>query len=295
MRLRGEVPERLNVTVSKIVVGATPPRVRIPASPPAFCNTVMEGGRVNACVLSVKNLCFNYGPVEVLSDVSFEVEKGDYIGLAGPNGAGKTTLVKTILGLSEKSKGAVKLFGQELKSFDGWNRIGYLSQRVTAFNPLFPASVKEVVGLGLLSQKKFPKRFTEPDSAKIRQSLELMGISDLRDKPVSDLSGGQQQRAFLARALVSDPELLILDEPGTALDQPSREDFFEFVKKLNQDKGITIILITHDTAQIGQYANKLLYVDKKVIFYGSFSDFCKSTEMHQYFGHFSQHLICHQH
>ncbi len=255
----------------------------------------MEGGRVNACVLSVKNLCFNYGPVEVLSDVSFEVEKGDYIGLAGPNGAGKTTLVKTILGLSEKSKGAVKLFGQELKSFDGWNRIGYLSQRVTAFNPLFPASVKEVVGLGLLSQKKFPKRFTEPDSAKIRQSLELMGISDLRDKPVSDLSGGQQQRAFLARALVSDPELLILDEPGTALDQPSREDFFEFVKKLNQDKGITIILITHDTAQIGQYANKLLYVDKKVIFYGSFSDFCKSTEMHQYFGHFSQHLICHQH
>ncbi len=248
-----------------------------------------------ASVLSVQNLFFSYGPVEVLSDVSFDVEKGDYIGLAGPNGAGKTTLVKTILGLSEKSKGAIKLFGRELKSFDGWDRIGYLSQRVTAFNPLFPASVKEVVGLGLLSQKKFPKRFTEPDSVKIRQSLELMGIADLGDKPVSDLSGGQQQRAFLARALVSDPELLILDEPGTALDQPSREDFFEFIKKLNQDKGITIILITHDTAQIGQYANKLLYVDKKVVFYGSFSDFCKSTEMHQYFGHFSQHLICHQH
>ena len=248
-----------------------------------------------AYVLSVKNLYCGYGSVEVLSDVSFDVEKGDYIGLAGPNGAGKTTLVKTVLGLSEKFKGIIKLFGEDLRSFDGWGRVGYLSQRVTAFNPLFPAAVKEVVGLGLLSQKEFPKRFDRTDDAKIMQSLDLMGISDLRRKPVSELSGGQQQRVFLARALVSNPELLILDEPGTALDPQSREDFFEFIKKLNRDKGITIILITHDTAQIGQYANKLLYMDKKVVFYGSFSDFCRSAEMHQYFGHFSQHLICHQH
>jgi len=248
-----------------------------------------------ASILSVKNLCCGYGSVEVLSDVSFDIEKGDYIGLAGPNGAGKTTLVKTVLGLSEKFKGIIKLFGQDLKSFDGWGRVGYLSQRVTAFNPLFPAAVKEVVGLGLLSQKEFPKRFDRTDDVKIMQSLDLMGISDLHKKPVSDLSGGQQQRVFLARALVSSPELLILDEPGTALDPQSREDFFEFIKKLNRDKGITVILITHDTAQIGQYANKLLYMDKKVVFYGSFSDFCRSAEMHQYFGHFSQHLICHQH
>jgi zinc transport system ATP-binding protein len=248
-----------------------------------------------ASILSVKNLYCGYGSVEVLSDVSFDVEKGDYIGLAGPNGAGKTTLVKTVLGLSEKFKGIIKLFGQDLRSFNGWGRVGYLSQRVTAFNPLFPAAVKEVVGLGLLSQKEFPKRFGRADDAKIMQSLDLMGISDLHRKPVSDLSGGQQQRVFLARALVSNPELLILDEPGTALDPQSREDFFEFIKKLNRDKGITIILITHDTAQIGQYANKLLYMDKKVVFYGSFSDFCRSAEMHQYFGHFSQHLICHQH
>ncbi len=246
-------------------------------------------------VLSVKNLYCGYGSVEVLSDVSFDVEKSDYIGLAGPNGAGKTTLVKTVLGLSEKSRGMIKLFGQDLKSFDGWGRVGYLSQRVTSFNPLFPAAVKEVVGLGLLSQKEFPKRFAHADDAKIKQALDLMGISDLHNKPVSDLSGGQQQRVFLARALVSDPELLILDEPGTALDPQSREDFFEFIKRLNRDRGITIILITHDTAQIGQYANKLLYMDKKVVFYGSFADFCRSAEMHQYFGHFSQHLICHQH
>ena len=250
---------------------------------------------MNNSILTVRNLSYGYGPVEVLADLTFDVEKGDYIGLAGPNGAGKTTLVKTVLGLSDKFKGTIELFGQDLKSFDGWGRIGYLSQRVTAFNPLFPASVKEVVGLGLLAKKAFPKRFTRADDAIITQSLDLMGIADFEDRRVSDLSGGQQQRVFLARALVSDPELLILDEPGTALDPQSREGFFELIKQLNREKGLTIMLITHDTSQIGQYANKLLYLDKKVVFYGSFADFCKSDEMHLYFGHFSQHLICHQH
>ncbi len=246
-------------------------------------------------IISVINLCFGYGRVEALTDVTFDVEKGDYIGLAGPNGAGKTTLVKTILGLSDRFTGAIRLFGQDLKSFDGWGRVGYLSQRVSAFNPLFPATVKEVVGLGLLSQKGFPRRSGRGDAAKIRRSLDLMGISELEERPVSDLSGGQQQRVFLARALVSGPELLILDEPGTALDPQSREGFFEFIKRLNRDEGITVVLITHDTSDIGQYANKLLYLDKKVVFYGSFSDFCRSDEMHRYFGYFSQHLICHQH
>lgn len=246
-------------------------------------------------ILSVKNLYFGYGPAEVLSDITFTVEKGDYIALVGPNGAGKTTLVKTVLGLLGKYSGTAELFGQDRKSFDAWDRIGYLPQRTNTFNPLFPAKVKEVVGLGLLSQKKFPKKFTKDDAAKIKQTLDLMGIVDLRDKLVGELSGGQQQRVFLSRALVSDPELIILDEPGTALDPQSRESFFEFIKKLNEEKGIAIILITHDTAQIGQYAKKLLYLDKKIVFYGSFADFCKSEEMNQYFGHFSQHLICHQH
>ncbi len=246
-------------------------------------------------VLSVKNLCSGYGPVEVLHQVTFAVEKDDYIALAGPNGAGKTTLIKTILGLMDKYSGTIELFGQDMKSFIRWDRIGYLPQRVNAFNPLFPAVVKEVVGLGLLSQKRFPKNYTKNDEIRIKQTLDLMDIADLNDKLIGELSGGQQQRVFLARSLVSNPELLILDEPSTALDAPSRESFFELLKKLNSDAGITIILITHDTAQIGQYANKLLYLDKQVVFYGSFADFCNSKEMSQYFGHFSQHLICHQH
>ena len=249
----------------------------------------------NNTILSVKNMSFSYGGAEVLRDISFDVEKGDYIGLAGPNGAGKTTLIKAVLGLTGAYTGAAELFGCDMRSFDAWDRVGYLPQRVNAFNPLFPATVKEVVGLGLLSKKRFPKRFTKNDRVKILETLELMGIADLGDKLVGELSGGQQQRVFLARALAPDPELLILDEPSTALDPVSREGFYDVIKKLNAAKGITSILITHDTAQIGRYANKLLYLDKTVIFYGRFSDFCHSPEMTGYFGASSQHLICHQH
>jgi zinc transport system ATP-binding protein len=246
-------------------------------------------------ILSVADLSFGYGAVEALRDVSFEVRKGDYIGLAGPNGAGKTTLIRAILGLTDGYTGSVSLFGGEARDFNAWHRIGYLPQRVNVFNPLFPATVKEVVGLGLLSRKKFPKRFGPDDNGKILRSLELMGIAGLSGKPVAELSGGQQQRVFLARALASDPELLIMDEPSTALDPVSRESFYDIIKKLNKEKGITCVLITHDTAQIGRYADKLLYLDKKVIFYGRFGDFCQSPEMTSYFGEFSQHLICHQH
>ncbi len=246
-------------------------------------------------ILSVKNMSFSYDAAEVLRDVSFDVQKGDYIGLAGPNGAGKTTLIKAILGLTDNYTGTAELFGRDMRSFNSWYRVGYLPQRVNVFNPLFPATVKEVVGLGLLSKKKFPRRFTKEDGVKIMETLELMGIADLGNKLVGELSGGQQQRVFLARALAPDPELLILDEPSTALDPVSREGFYDVIKKLNVEKGITSILITHDTAQIGRYASKLLYLDKKVIFYGAFADFCHSPEMTGYFGALSQHLICHQH
>ncbi len=246
-------------------------------------------------VLEIKNLSFAYGTSEILSGVSFQVDKGNYIALAGPNGAGKTTLIKTILGLIGKPHGAVKIFGNDFENFTDWKKIGYLPQRVNAFNPLFPATVKEVVGLGLLSKKSYPKKFTKKDEEKIKEMLSLMAISNLQDTPVAELSGGQQQRVFLARALASDPELLILDEPSTALDPQTRQHFFELVEKLNKEKGVTIILITHDTSQVGNYANKLLYLDRKVIFYGPFGEFCQSQNMEKYFGHFSQHLICHQH
>jgi zinc transport system ATP-binding protein len=246
-------------------------------------------------VLEIKNLSFSYSGSNVIDNLSLTIERGSFIALAGPNGAGKTTLAKLILSLEKSNSGIIKIFGESDKKNIAWHKIGYLAQRANLFNPLFPAEVREVVALGLLSTKKYPKKINRDDVKKINEILDTLGILDLKNKSVNELSGGQQQRVFLARALVNNPELLILDEPSTALDPETRASFFSLIKKLNQEKGITIILITHDTAQAGQYADQLLYLDKKIIFFGLFTDFCHSRDMEKYFGHFAQHLICHQH
>ncbi|HYA01976.1 MAG TPA: metal ABC transporter ATP-binding protein [Syntrophobacteria bacterium] len=246
-------------------------------------------------VICVHNLSVRYGGADALQNVSFEVDAGDYVGLVGPNGAGKTTLIKTLLGLIDFDTGSIEVLGKDIHSFSNWHRIGYLPQRVSHFNPLFPATVREVVALGLLSRKTHPKKFSSEDEERVRQALNVLGIADLADRLVSELSGGQQQRVLLARALISGPEILILDEPSSALDPQTKENLFELMKALNVTRRITILLITHDIGQVGKYASKLLYLDRRVIFCGTFSDFCLSSDMGSYFGDHAQHLICHQH
>lgn len=246
-------------------------------------------------IISVKNLKVKYNRRIVLQDVNFEIERGDYVGLAGPNGAGKSTLVQAILGLVSTHEGNIELFGAPVSKFAHWESVGYLPQNIHSFNPIFPARVEEIVRLGLLASKTFPKRFSAEDKKKIDDTLSLFGIDHLKRRMISQLSGGQQQKVFLARALVAQPELLILDEPSSALDPQARDDFFSLIKNLNVQKKTTILLITHDTMNIGQYANKLLYIDKKMVFFGKFGDFCHSPEMQKHFGNQYQHTICHQH
>ena len=246
-------------------------------------------------VIQTNSLCVNYDKSEVLSNVSFSIERGDFVGLAGPNGAGKTTLVKAILGLLPLSNGSIELFGQFQKEFTAWGKIGYLPQKASTINPLFPATVQEIVTLGLLSGQNFPKRLSKTDVEQTDKVLHELDIYDLKKLMFSELSGGQQQKVLLGRALVSQPEALIFDEPSTALDPESREAFFKMLERLNKEKGITILFITHDTGYIGQYANKLMYIDKDLIYYGMFSDFCKSEKMNTYFGTYEHHVICHQH
>jgi len=246
-------------------------------------------------IISVKNLEVRYGARQILSDVSFDIEKGDYVGIAGQNGSGKTTLIKALLGLVKSEKGEIFIDGKNVNNFKDWYKIGYLPQSLVFSNSIFPATVKEVVSLGLLSKKTFPKRIGRGDDKKILEVLEILGIAGIKDKLIGELSGGQQQRVFLAHALVSDPEILILDEPTTALDPEIRESFFETLTRLNKEKKVTILLISHDVGHIGNFAEKLLYIDKKAVFFGPFKNFCISKEMESYFGEHLQHFICHQH
>jgi len=245
-------------------------------------------------IVSVTDASYSYNSVEVLSGISFGMQPGDYIGLVGPNGSGKSTLIKLILGLVTPSGGSVSIFGLPHKELRDWNRIGYLPQKINFFNPHFPSTVSEIVGLGLIAHaagKISGKRKTEA----VDQALELLGITQLKKTLIGDLSGGQQQRVYIARAIVSSPELLILDEPATALDPETRENFFSLLHHLNLEQRTSIILVTHDIGSVGQFASKLLYLDKKIIFYGNFDEFCKSDHMTSIFGPSSQHIICHKH
>ncbi|MDD5287413.1 MAG: metal ABC transporter ATP-binding protein [Desulfuromonadaceae bacterium] len=246
-------------------------------------------------IVSTKLLACSYREGRVLEDISFKVERGDYVGIVGPNGSGKSTLVRALLGLVNICNGTAALFGVKLSSFTDWQRVGYLPQSLHLVNPVFPATVHETVGLGLLSHKSFPKRLNRSDKNKIDDTLYELGIYDLKRNLIGELSGGQLQRVLLARAIVNDPELLILDEPTAALDPETRERFYTMIADINRTRGVTVLLVTHDSGAIGQHASKMLYLDKNILFFGSFDEFCLSPEMSSLFGEHSQHLMCHRH
>jgi len=242
-------------------------------------------------IIEVENLFLNYRGRDVLKNISFEVFQADYLALVGPNGAGKTSLIKTILGLENPTAGQIKLFGFNIKDFKSHRKLAYLPQK-HEYNQLFPATVFELVLSGLVDLKKIKKTEVKLKVIALLTELELV---DQANHIFSRLSGGQQQKVLLARALIREPQLLILDEPTTALDPQIREKFFSILKKYNEERKMTIIMVTHDMAEIGRYAKKLAYLDEELRFFGNFSDFCQSEAMKKYFGGFAQHIICHQH
>lgn len=246
-------------------------------------------------VVEVRDLSVHYRMATALSGVSCRVCRGDYVGVVGPNGSGKSTLVRAILGLVGIDAGEITLFGTELGEFDQWGRLAYLPQRVKPLDPRFPATVREIVSLGIPATGGVTSRRPPGWKNRVDETLELLGISHLARRPVGELSGGQQQRVLLARALAGNPELLFLDEPTSALDPETREEFYGLLERLNRNAGTTVVLVTHDTGTIGLYANRLLYLDTTVIFDGTFEEFCRSPEMTRFFGERSQHLICGRH
>ena len=246
-------------------------------------------------VVRTENLSCSFGGVTALEGISISIEACDYVCVVGPNGSGKSTLVRTLLGLNDAESGVAELFGVLARSFNDWSRVGYLPQSLKLFNPVFPATVAEIVALGLLPLKKFPRRLAARDSKKIFNILKELDIEGISEKLMGELSGGQQQRVLLARALVNDPELLILDEPTSALDPETRERFYSLVDDINRNHGVTVLMLTHDIGTIGLYASKLLYIDKKVLFFGDFDEFRSSASISSLFGEYSKPSSFHRH
>ena len=222
-------------------------------------------------IISVENVSVNYGDLCALKDVSFDVEKGDFLAVVGQNGSGKSTLIKTIVRLIKPSQGRIALANPN-------DIIGYLPQKSASNDPRFPANVEEVVSSGFRGGKdKESKR-------KLDNVLGLLEISDIRTRRIGQLSGGQQQRALLARALISDPAILVLDEPTGALDPSSRGCFYKTILEMNKKNGTTIIMVSHDFHDIENYVKTIAFIDTKILFYGDLDVFLSSVQ-HHYFNH----------
>lgn len=211
-------------------------------------------------ILEVKNLTFNYADTMVFKDISLELNEEEFVGISGPNGAGKSTLLKLILGQLKPLSGKISLFGEKVSDFKDWQKVGYISQKMVDLNASFPASVLEVVisnmyksiGFGLPARKKHKEKALEV--------LNLVGAAHLVDKRIGELSGGQQQRVFLARALVNDPEMLILDEATSGIDAQSQDKFYELLQNLREKKNISILMVSHDMLRIHDNVDKLYYL-----------------------------------
>lgn len=245
-------------------------------------------------LILVENVSFSFNGLEVIQNVSFAISPGDFVALIGPNGSGKTSLIRIILGILKPSTGRIVLLGEELSQFTQWQRIGYVPQKATHMDPYFPASVREVVAMGLLSKKRFPRLFTRQDEAAIDRALDQVDMKALKNRRIGELSGGQQQRVFIARAIVNGPDVLFLDEPTAGVDADTQARFYEMLADLNRKEGLTIVLITHDFGIITKHVNKVACLNQRLFFHGTHDEFCSSSVVQELL-HGEHHLICHRH
>ncbi len=208
-------------------------------------------------VLEVKNVSFDYPDKNILKNVSFEVEQGDFVCVLGSNGTGKSTLLKLILNILKMQKGQIFIDGIPSDKFKDYSKISYVSQKATGFNQSFPATVKEVVKAGLYSRKGFLRFYNKEDDEKTDQALEQVSMLKFKNRLIGRLSGGQQQRVFMAKAIVSKPKIIFLDEPTVGVDVNAADSICCLLGELNA-KGYTIIMVTHDLSSVIHHSNKIL-------------------------------------
>jgi zinc transport system ATP-binding protein len=216
-------------------------------------------------VLELREICVNLGQDRVLSDVNLTVEAGERIGIAGPNGGGKTTLLRAILGLTPTCCGTIRFFGVPAPDFKERRRIGYVAQNAAHVDPTFPATALEVVLMGRVAPRGLLRRLTSQDRALALEALREVGVEDLKARPIGAMSGGQRQRVLLARALASQPDILVLDEPTTGFDAKARDEFVELLLHLNKEHNITLLLVSHDSDILSHAANRLVVVDRGIV------------------------------
>jgi len=217
-------------------------------------------------IVSISDLWVYRREHAILENINLELAEGDFLGLIGPNGGGKSTLLKVMLGLIKPDRGEVRIFG--LAPQEARRRVGYMPQK-TLFDQGFPVNVLEVVLMGRYSRAGLMHRYGPKDREAALQALEAMGMRDLAGREIGALSGGEQQRVFVARSLVSNPKLLLLDEPTAGVDAAQQTEFYDLLCHLNRKKGIAIILVSHDITAISSHVNKIACLNQRLYYHGS--------------------------
>src|SRR5574339_596167 len=215
-------------------------------------------------IVQVSSVSFEHGSEKILDDISFSVNEGDFLGIIGPNGAGKTTLFFCMLGLIDGYSGEIKIFGEDIRRNKKiLKQIGYIPQR-KSIDTRFPLTIKELVSLSITNKSYVDN---------VDKVLRYVDLYDNRNKIIGQLSGGQQQRVLIAKALVNNPKMLMLDEPTNGLDQTSQDNFYLFLKQLNHEEKITIIWTSHDLDALNRLSNKISCINKKMFYHGTKDDF----------------------
>ena len=237
-------------------------------------------------LVSVQSVSYNYNSESVLENVSFDVEEGDFLGIIGPNGAGKTTLFHCMLGLLNSYSGKITILNQDIKKYKKiFRKIGYIPQK-KSIDQKFPLTVKELVSLSL------PRNTSKNIVLEI---LKQVGLYKLKNKTIGQLSGGQQQRVLIAKALVNNPIILMLDEPTNELDHKSQNDFYSLLKELNEKNKITIIWSSHDMDAVNKYANKVSCINKRMFFHGDKREFFSSEDHLKNYSESTMQIHMHSH
>jgi zinc transport system ATP-binding protein len=240
-------------------------------------------------IAEIDRLSYAYSGNLVLDNISFTIDEGDILGIIGPNGAGKTTLFSCMLGLLDDYTGTIKILGDDIKKKNGkvFKSIGYIPQKKT-IEQNFPATVEEIVSLGITTIGKTSKE-------KIALALETVGLLAQKDRRVGELSGGQQQRVLIAKAMVNNPKLLILDEPVTGIDLEMQNRFYSLLKKLNQENKITIIWASHDLDAVNRFATSVACINRSMFFHGKAFEFFENPDLLKAYSESSMQAHMHLH
>ena len=224
----------------------------------------MSNMNMKTDVIVLKDVWVHYGGINVLEGVNLTVSQHDFLGIIGPNGGGKSTLLKVILGLIKPSKGTIRVLGDTPKNSRKY--MGYVPQ-YSLFDPNFPMSVWDVVLMGRLSHVGLFKKYSKDDKKMALDALTTADMLEYKNHQIGRLSGGQRQRVFIARALASNPELLLLDEPTSGIDTIMREEFYELLEKLKAK--MTIIMVSHDISAVSVHVDKIACLNHKLFYHNS--------------------------